>query len=171
MADVDREAAEERMKLARNLGYAFKEVKTGYYQFFFAAADEVRFSNALIERVAREYRDSPMLFAKCVGVNVFNLWFAGKSWRSTHMNVVAQLPYLVLATVGMILAIRERQTGTIAPLALLIGSHVVVYVPVLAQARYSVPLVPFLAILGCITLVAARGRLPGWWRGRRQAAA
>jgi hypothetical protein len=153
--DLDLDAARERSKLAQELGYSFKG---GYYQIFYSTNDEMEFSSYLLKRVVAEYQRSPTLFAKCMGYNLFNFWFAGKTWKSTSINLVVQLPYLVLAIVGTVLSLRGGQIRTIAPLALIILYIVAVYIPILAQARYSVPLIPFLSILVCISLVAAQRR-------------
>jgi 4-amino-4-deoxy-L-arabinose transferase-like glycosyltransferase len=155
---LDREAAQERAKLAEDLRYPFK---AGYYQSFYSSEDEVKFSKHLMWRVADEYRRSPMLFVRCVSSNLFNLWFAGKTWKSTSLNLIVQLPYLILASIGAVLAVRSNKLKLIAPLGLFIISYVAVYVPILAQARYSVPLMPFVSILACLTLVAAQRRLTG----------
>jgi hypothetical protein len=77
------------------------------------------------------------------------------------MNLIVQLPYIILASIGAVLAVRSNKLKLIAPLGLFIISYVAVYVPILAQARYSVPLMPFVSILACLTLVAAQRRLTG----------
>jgi hypothetical protein len=156
--DLDREAGRERASLARELGYPFRD---GYYQAFYSSADEVSFSNYLLKRVIGKYRQSPMLFVSCVRSNLFNLWFAGKTLRATIMNLIVQLPFLILAVIGAVLAVRNNRLKIIAPLALLIIYYVAVFVPILAQARYSVPLIPFLSILASLTLVAAQRKLTG----------
>jgi hypothetical protein len=156
--DLDREAGRERTKLAQELGYPFKD---GYYQSFYASGDELKFSNYLLNRVIGRYKQSPMMFARCVRSNLFNLWFAGKTWTSTSMNLVVQLPYLILAVMGTMLSVRNKRFKLVAPLALLIVYYVAVYVPILAQARYSVPLIPFLSVLACLALAAARSKGAG----------
>lgn len=155
---IDREAAWERNKLADRLGYHFKE---GYYQYFYSSTDEVNFSHYLVKRVMGEYQRSPMLFIKVVGFNLLNFWCGGRTWKSVAMNAVVQLPLLVLAIIGIVFSVRNDQFKSIAPLGLLIVYIVAVSVPILALARYSVPLIPFVSILACITLVAAQRRLRG----------
>ena len=44
------------------------------------------------------------------------------------------------------------------PIALYVGYIVAIYVPILAQARYSVPLIPLLSILGATLLLSLRDR-------------
>lgn len=161
--DLDREAAGERQKLAQDLGYPFKDDKDAYYQSFYSSDDEVMFSNYLLRRVIGEYQESPMLFADCMRANLFNLWFAGKTWKSTHMNLIVQLPFLILAIMGTVLSVRNSQFKIIAPMLLFIAYVVAVYTPILAQARYSVPLIPFLSILACVTLVPTQRRVTGLW--------
>ncbi|MGO9305291.1 MAG: glycosyltransferase family 39 protein [Candidatus Korobacteraceae bacterium] len=158
---VDRQAARERRKIAEELGYRFKDVKDAYYQDFYSSGDEVKFSNFLFKKVVGEYEKSPMMFVRCVRSNLFNLWFRGKTRNSTILNVIVQLPYLVLSVFGIIVAVRNGQIKIIAPIALLLVYIVAVYVVILAQARYSVPLIPFLSILAGISLVAVQKKLKG----------
>jgi 4-amino-4-deoxy-L-arabinose transferase-like glycosyltransferase len=151
---LDRQAAQERSKLALMLGYRFKDGY--YYQSFYSTDDELSFSGYLAKRVSGEYERNPLLCAKCMGLNLFNFWFAGKSWMSTAMNVVVQLPYLVLAAMGALVCLKNKCFTAIGPLVLFILYVMAVHVPILAQARYSVPLIPLLSILASIALVAIR---------------
>ena len=151
---LDREAALERGNLARELGYRFRI--DYYYQTFYSTDDELSFSSYLMKRVIGEYKRAPLLCLKCMGNNLFNFWFAGKTWESTSMSLVVQVPYLILGIAGVVLSVRNGQTKVIGPLVLFIIYFVGVYVPILAQARYSMPLVPFVSILAVVTLVAAR---------------
>jgi 4-amino-4-deoxy-L-arabinose transferase-like glycosyltransferase len=150
---LDHEAARERSKLALEQGYHFKD---GYYQGFYSTGDELSFSGFLAKRVFTEYKKNPMLCAKCMAHNLFNFWFAGKSWRSTGMNLFVQVPYLILAAIGAGLCVKNKRFVTIGPMVLFIVYVLAVYVPILAQARYSVPLIPLLSILASIALVTAR---------------
>jgi 4-amino-4-deoxy-L-arabinose transferase-like glycosyltransferase len=158
---LDREAARERDRLAAGLGYPFKEGNEGYYQTFYKSEDEIKFSKYLMGRVIDEYRSFPAMFVKCLSFNLFNFWFAGKTQLSTLANVVVQLPYLVLAVAGAMLGLRSKQwrCRMIGPMVLFIGYVMAVHAPILAQARYGVPLIPLLSLLASITLVAMQGRI------------
>lgn len=161
---LDREASRERGQLALKLGYSFKEtdyLREGYYQTFYRSQDEIAFSKYLFGRVVGEYARTPTLFLKCLCLNLFNFWFAGKTWMSTAANMIIQLPYLILAVIGAVLGVKNNQVRVVGPLVLLIGYVVAVHLPILAQARYSVPLIPFLSILASIPLIAA-------WQKRTQ---
>jgi 4-amino-4-deoxy-L-arabinose transferase-like glycosyltransferase len=151
---LDREAGHERSRLATDLGYSFEDGSYGYYQTFYRTGDELSFSKILLGRVIAEYKQHPALFAEVVGRNLFNFWFAGKTQMATLANCVVQLPYLLLAVGGLIVGIRRRLGGIVIPIALYIGYIVAIYVPILAQARYSVPLIPLLSILGAILLLS-----------------
>jgi 4-amino-4-deoxy-L-arabinose transferase-like glycosyltransferase len=154
-AATDRAGAAERKRIALELGYPFKDVANAYYQDFYSTGDEVKFSSSLMERVISGYREDPLLYVRVVGANLFNLWFRGKTQSSTLMNVVVQLPYLVLAAAGIVLCLKSRLAKTIAPLTLFLLYTVGLYVAILAQARYSVPLMPLLSIFAGIALLAA----------------
>ena len=54
---LDREAAVERRKVARQLGYRFKEDDL-YYQVFYSSEDELNFSRFLAKGVLNEYQIS-----------------------------------------------------------------------------------------------------------------
>lgn len=140
---LDREAAAERVELARQQGYRFDD---HYYIYFFDPRDEVRFNGFLGQRVAEQYRESPGLLLKCMSRNLFNFWFAGKNSRSTQANLAAQLPYLLLGLAGMLLALRAGDRRLTGLLLLLSVYTMGVYLPIHAQARYSMALVPVLAI-------------------------
>jgi 4-amino-4-deoxy-L-arabinose transferase-like glycosyltransferase len=154
---LDREAALERGKLARELGYRL--TNDYYYQTFYSTADELSFSTYLMRKVVHEYQSHPLLCVRCMAYNLFNFWCAGKTWESTSMSLVVQLPYLILGIAGALLSVRNNQARVVGPLVLFILYVVAVYVPILAQARYSVPLIPFVSILAAVTLVAAQKRV------------
>jgi len=40
----------------------------------------------------------------------------------------------------------------VGPILLFVGTFYAVHLPILGQARYHVPLIPFLAVLACIPL-------------------
>jgi 4-amino-4-deoxy-L-arabinose transferase-like glycosyltransferase len=150
---IDREAAAERNRLARGLGYRFKD---GYYQYFYTSTDELNFSQYLWRRVLGEYERSPMLFVKVISINLFNFWCGGRTWASVAMSAVVQIPLLFLAIIGIVISVRNGQASSVAPMGLLIAYIVAVSIPILALARYSVPLIPFLSILACTAMVAWR---------------
>jgi 4-amino-4-deoxy-L-arabinose transferase-like glycosyltransferase len=154
---ADTMGGDERQELAREMGYRFEP---GYYQLFYSTADEIEFSQRLLDRVMDEYKRSPSLFLRCTLSNLFNFWFAGRTPNTTRMNLVVQLPYLALAIAGMSVWIRRGGARTVGPLVLFTLYYVGVHLPILAQARYAVSLLPFLAVLaaGVVELLIDRMR-------------
>lgn len=152
---VDREAAEERNQLAYELGLPFK---SGYYQYFYASGDELKFSDFLLKRVMHEYAMHPTLFLRIASLNLFNFWCGGKAAGSIVLNAIIQFPYVVFAIIGIVASVGQRRFYVIAPLVLLITYIAAISVPILAQARYSVPIIPFLAILASYGVASVRDR-------------
>jgi 4-amino-4-deoxy-L-arabinose transferase-like glycosyltransferase len=158
---LDGQAAQERNALARRLGYPFKE---GYYQCFYSSKDELEFSSYLFHRVASDYRSKPKLFARFVVSNLGAFWTGGKTASAERMNKILQIPLLALGLIGLMIFWREGRLKVVAPLVLLIGYSMAISAPILAQARYSVPVVPYVAILASIPLLKLRGveGIPAW---------
>lgn len=155
---VDTDAAWERNRLAQELGYHFRP---GYYQYFYSSTDELSFSNYLFKRVVDRYERSPLLFARTVTFNLFNFWCGGKTWKSVAMDAIVQLPLVALAGTAIVLCLGAGRFKDVAPFTLLIIYIVAVSIPILAQARYCAPVIPFLSILACMALVTALRRFSG----------
>jgi dolichyl-phosphate beta-glucosyltransferase len=156
---LDREAARERDRLAAQLGYPFEDGDEGYYQTFYKSENEIKFSQYLFGKVIGEYQKSPALFLRLVGQNIFNFWFAGKTWAATAANVGLQLPYLVVAFFGALFSLKMKQAKIAGVMVLFMAYIMAVHLPILAQARYSMPLIPLISILASIALVTARRRM------------
>lgn len=150
---VDWQASLERNRLAQELGYPFK---VGYYQYFYSAADELAFSQFLFRRVAHEYEANPLLFVKTLGLNLIKFWCGGKTGQSLTMDAIVQFPFLALAMAAVVRCIKDGRAKLVAPMALLCAYMVGVSIPILAQARYCGPLIPFMSILAAITLLVLK---------------
>ncbi len=155
---LDREASRERDRVAANLGLPFEDGSQGYYQTFYKSGDEIKFSQYLFGAVVNEYKRSPMLLARCLGQNIFNFWFAGKTWMATAANALVQVPYLILAGIGVAYRVKSSSLRSIGPLVLFIAYIWAVHVPILAQTRYSVPLMPLICSLGAVGLMVMHRR-------------
>lgn len=152
---VDYAAAMERNKLAGDFGHPFRP---GYYQYFYSSADELGFSHYLSRKVANEYKAFPLLFLKTLSLNLVKFWCGGKTSQSVFMNAIVQFPFLALAIAGVLFCLRAGRARVLAPLVLLCVYMVGVSIPILAQARYGTPLIPFMSILAVITLLALKNR-------------
>ena len=155
---VDWQASLERNRLAQELGYPFR---VGYYQYFYSTADELAFSQFLFRRVVHEYEADPLLFVRTLGLNLIKFWCGGKTGQSVTMDAIVQFPFLAAALAAVVLCIRDGRAKIIAPMALLCVYIVGVSIPILAQARYCAPLIPFMAILAAIALLVLKQRLSG----------
>lgn len=151
LVDLDREASRERVRLAEEAGLRHTPSQT-YYQAFYATEDEIIFSQFLFKRVVAEYERRPWLCVKCMAYNAVAFWCAGKTWGSTAINALIQIPFLFLAAAGVVRRIREGRFRAVGPLVLLIAYTMGVSIPILAQARYSVPVIPFVMALAAAGL-------------------
>ena len=152
------QAARERNRLASEAGLRFK---SGYYQYFYTVADEVTFNRALLHRAFARYREDPAFLAQCAGSNLLNFWFLGKNGLATAVNAGMQLPLLALALAGLYMTARRSAPMAWAPIALFAAYLLAVHVPIIAHARHSIALVPFLAIFAGSALVGGWRRLAG----------
>ena len=147
-----------RAQFAKQLGMPFVGP---YYQLFYTPQDEVAFNHALLRSVSAEYRSHPELLATCATKNLFfNFWFLGKRPQSTLLNVVVQTPLLGLALAGVVILWKRGLLGKTGIVLLYVLYVPVVQAPIIAHARHSMMIVPFLAILGAVSLVSA-------WRALR----
>jgi hypothetical protein len=147
-------AGTERVDVARQLGLPFLGP---YYQLFYRPNDEVAFNRALLSRVSTEYRTHPRLLAGCAAKNLFfNFWFLGKRPESTLLNIVTQAPLIGLSLVGVVVFKKRgllRKAGIVLVYTLYIPA---VQAPIIAHARHSMFIVPFL------TALAAAGLMSVW---------
>jgi len=157
LRDLDFDAARARAVFATQLGLHFKPGGY-YYQHFYDTHDELVFSNALSALVVDNYRRSPALLFKCPAMNVFNFWFAGKNWTSTGLNMAVQLPYLILGIFGIVAVVRSGRLNLAAIPLLFMIYLMLVHLPVHSQARYSVPLLPFLSMFAAAGLLSLMAR-------------
>ena len=87
---VDGDAATERLSLARQQGYRFKEVESQYYIYFYNVQDELAYNSFLGQQVIQKHLQSPLLLLECSAKNAFNFWLSGKTWVATSLNSVVQ---------------------------------------------------------------------------------
>ena len=152
-----------RADIATQLGLQFDGAY--YYQVFFNPKDEWTFNQTLFKRGESEYARHPALLPTCACKNLFNFWFLGKTWHATWLNMVVQVPLLVLAVTGSFLLWRNGQLRRIGPIVAFIVCIEAVDLPIIAHARHSVPLVPFLAIPASLAALSIWSKCKVWARG------
>lgn len=149
---AQRGAGLERAEIARQLGLRFEG--SFYYQFFYTPQDEVRFNRALLNDVSAEYRSNPGVLVGCGAKNLFfKFWFLGKTPQATRMNMLMQMPLLALALGGMVVLYNRGLLRKAAIILLYIIYVPMVHMAIIAHARHSVFVVPFLAILAAVFLI------------------
>jgi 4-amino-4-deoxy-L-arabinose transferase-like glycosyltransferase len=150
---ADGEAGIERKEIARQLGLP----SIGpYFQLFYTPQDELTFYRALLNRASTEYRSHPEVLARCASRNLFfNFWFLGKTPKSVLLNVIMQVPLLAMALAGVVVLWKRRLLHTVAIILLYIVYIPALHAPMVAEARYSILIVPFLIILAAVFLVWA----------------
>jgi 4-amino-4-deoxy-L-arabinose transferase-like glycosyltransferase len=152
------EAGLARAQYAKQLGMPFVGP---YYQLFYSPQDEVAFNQALLRGVSAEYRSHPELLARCAGKNLFfNFWFLGRRPQSMLLNLILQAPLLGFAVAGVVILWRRGLLPTIGLVLLYIFYIPAVQAPIIAHARHSMLILPFLAMLAAISFVSA-------WRALR----
>lgn len=146
-----RRAGLERAELAEQLGLHFEG--TYYYQFFFTPQDEVAFNRALLSGVSEAFRDQPSMLLNCGAQNLFfKFWFLGKTQQATRLNVLVQLPLLAAALGGIVVLYQKRLLRRAAMLLLFIIYVPLVHAGIIAHARHSIFVVPFLVVLAAVFL-------------------
>jgi 4-amino-4-deoxy-L-arabinose transferase-like glycosyltransferase len=145
------EAGQERDELAAQLG-----IQSGnlYYQLFANPQDEWKLNQALLQGAKAEYAKHPALFATCVARNAFNFWFLGKTWQVTSVNLVIQIPMLILAVHGLYLLHKRRQLRKMGLMLTFVLSIFVVHLAVIAAARYSIPVIALLTIPAGVSVIS-----------------
>ncbi len=153
------EAAAEQNEIARSMGLRFTDKGTPFFPQFYTIQDELTYYGHLGDLVLQDYRQHPSSLLKAVSYNAAAFWIQGRTAKATLYNALLTIPYLGLSIGGMVLALRQH--CKIAPLVLFIGAFYVLHLPVIAMARYYVPLVPLLSILASISLLWLGGILRG----------
>jgi hypothetical protein len=74
-------------------------------------------------------------------------------------NIAVQSFSLILTLVGIFLGFREVDKPTLSLMLLFVLYTMAVYVPIHAQARYSIPIMPILSILAAISICKFLGRV------------
>lgn len=148
-------AREVQSNIAADHGVKFRRFeKDTFWDIFPTFEDEQLYNKVLLQEVMKNYMEDPLLFVRHCSLNSIRFWFQGATPKITLFGLAVTIPLLVLAVVGGYIGIRQRMP--IAPLLLVIITVYAVHIPLISHARYSVPLVPLLAVLAGIALSHAR---------------
>ena len=151
---ADGEAGLRRKEIATQLGLQFAGP---YFQIFYTPQDELHFYRTLLSGVSAEYRSHPEVLASCAARNfVFNFWFLGKTEKSVLLNVLVQAPLLALAFAGVVVLWKRGSLDKAGIILLYILYIPAIHAPTVAEARYSMFVVPFLIVFAAVFLSWAR---------------
>jgi 4-amino-4-deoxy-L-arabinose transferase-like glycosyltransferase len=142
---AQRGAGRERAEIARELGLPFEG--SYYYQLFYTPQDEVEFNSVLLQRVSHKYRRDPGVLVGCAASNLlFKFWFLGKTPKATQWNMLMQLPLLALAVGGLIILGKNGLLRNMGMILLYVLYVPLVHAEIIAHARHSTLVAPFLFI-------------------------
>jgi 4-amino-4-deoxy-L-arabinose transferase-like glycosyltransferase len=149
--ELQTEAGQKRDELAAELG-----IQSGnqYYQVFVSPQDEWKLNHALLQGAKEEYVKHPALFATCVARNTLNFWFLGKTRKVTSVNLLIQIPMLILAASGLYLLHKRGDLHKMGLVLMFALSIFVVHLAVIAAARYSVPIIALLTIPAGVSVLS-----------------
>lgn len=147
--------------IAAAAGAKFRLSRDDRWDIYPTIQDELLYSHALVVEVWRYYQADPVMMLRHLAVNVPRFWFQGATDKLTILIVVMQLPLLLAAAAGVLRSLNRgpQLLLLLIPIVVIWGLHV----PLIAHARYSVPLVPLLAVFA--------GLLVASWRSSGETAA
>lgn len=146
------DAGHVRAKIAEQLGIPF--VGRWYYQVFYTPQGELAFDKALLNQTWAQYRSRPEVLAGCAAKNLFfNFWFLGRNPTTVSLNVIVQAPLLALALAGIVVLWKRKLLRNTDIVLLYIIYVLAVHAVIIAHARHSMLVVPFLAIFAAASLV------------------
>jgi hypothetical protein len=105
-----------------------------------------------------------MLFIKNVAQNTWRFWLQGKTSAATVANTIVTVPLLALAIIGVFLSFRRRLG--FEPIVLFAVVYFLAHLPLIAFAKYHVPLIPFLAVFASVTISRPLESVLGRWKSR-----
>jgi len=140
-------ASDEQTAIAKAMGLKSK----GYFFLqFYKVEDEVSFYRELGRRGVADYRREPLLILQGIIHNAWYFWMGGRTHQATIFNVTLVLPLLALSAIGLRAGI--KMGFDVFQFMLITIAFMIPHLLILAEARYQLPLVPFVAILAAIPL-------------------
>jgi hypothetical protein len=141
----------EQGRIASEQGLVFKDPKDSVWDLFYTIEDEIKYNDILLSHTVNKYIDKPFLFIKHCAVNILRFWFQGATPKVTLVNAIITIPLLALSIFGSVVGYKKKLL--IIPLWMAVLSVYLVHIPLIAQIRFHIPLIPFLAIPFSIGLV------------------
>jgi 4-amino-4-deoxy-L-arabinose transferase-like glycosyltransferase len=141
-------ASEEQKEMAREMGLSFRE--GNMLPLFYTPQDEVLFDDHLYQLVQREYRAEPWLLVRNLLDNSWRFWLQGRAHGATVMNAIVTIPLLALTLAGVVVSFRRGLGFELVVLFAVI--YTLAHLPLIAFAKYHVPLIPLMAMFASVAL-------------------
>ncbi len=138
-------------RIAASYGLVFDDPEDSEWDRFYTLDDEIKYNTILLSHTINQYIEKPFLFIKHCMLNIVRFWFQGATPKVTFVNAVITIPLLALSIYGTIIGYKSQLR--IIPLWMAVFSVYLVHIPLIAQIRFYIPLIPFLAILFSIGFV------------------
>ena len=155
-------ASQEQKAMAADMGLEFW--RREMLPIFYATKDEVEFDDHLYRLVIEEYQRAPLLFVENVAQNTWRFWLQGRTGASTVMNSIVTVPLLALTLVGVALGFRRRLGLELVVLFAVL--YYLAHLPLVAFAKYHVPLIPFMAAFASVAISGPLASALARWEPR-----
>jgi 4-amino-4-deoxy-L-arabinose transferase-like glycosyltransferase len=135
------EATVEEKQIANDLGYQFHD---GFFPQFYNPTDEVTYYKHLQKLAENDIYSSSKLIQEMIVHNSWAFWFLGRTKSATQLNVLLNLPLLILMIPGLVIALKSNRHSWLLILAIIF--FMIPHLLILSVARYQVNVIPLLAI-------------------------
>lgn len=120
--------------------------------------------NELFNKLSIEsVKNEPIEFIKKIFTGILAYWYLGGSQFKSVLIAIINLPMLLLACLGLFYSIKCKTN--IIPLLLLILYFTLIHAVILAIARYSVPIMPYVIIFASFGIINLYEKLKEKTRG------
>jgi hypothetical protein len=150
------EATDELVDLARSNKYEFSGANACCGPFFLNTVDEVNFTDGLKTTAINQYLANPIFTLKCTALNLAGFVAAGRNHTSTLLNLIIQLPLFALALVGIIKLPNRNHLALLT--IIFMAYYTAVHLPIMAIAKYSIPIMPLFSMFAAYGLIATLSR-------------
>jgi 4-amino-4-deoxy-L-arabinose transferase-like glycosyltransferase len=125
-------------------------------------ADPVELDDVLMSAAVAQFKADPLLLPRKLLTQCLTFWFLAGSPSKSILTGALQAPVVILAFVGVVLALRRRSwaLALLVPIAGIMGVAVTVY----AFARLSGPIMPYMIGLAAYGVAPLFGPIGHAWR-------
>lgn len=153
-ADLWLDARAEGRALAEKRG-VYPDPNDKWTFSFFRLEDEVAMSNILKEEAVKGILAAPFSYAFGVMNGLLEFWYAGRSLGSSLIGAAVNLPFVLLALLGIWRARLWRNREVLCWIGIIVYMNLITAMS-LAVARYTIPVMPLVFLMGAAALVRVK---------------